>query len=140
MGLVGSPLCSGVSFSECLKNLLGEAVIRRIFILRLVIFCVIVRLLRIGLPHAQERARRSNPHLYKRALRGSFANKDLRTSRRSSEYDAGPSIATNFRRPSCPHHATHPTSLTKSGLYSNRCSAGPKSAEDRPSGPPGRWN
>jgi hypothetical protein len=67
MGL--SPLlCSGASFSECLKNLLGEAVIRRIFILRLVLFCVIVRLLRIGLPHAQERTGRSNPHLYKRAL------------------------------------------------------------------------
>jgi hypothetical protein len=49
------------------------------------------------------------------------------------------STSTDIRRSSCPHHTTRPTSLTRSsGLYSNRCSAGPKSAEDRTSGPSGR--
>ncbi len=39
------------------------------------------------------------------------------------------------RRPLCRHHATRPTSPTKSGRSSNHSSAGPKGAVDRPGGP-----
>ncbi len=49
------------------------------------------------------------------------------------------SILPDTRRSPCPHHATRPTSPTKSGSSSNRCLAQPKSAADRQSGRCGRW-